>query len=281
MDKARIIEEISQVAHYLWEKGWAERNAGNISVNVTGILKLNRNLSLNLESEPLAVPRPALAGNIFIITPTGSRMRELNRNTMDQLCYIRVNDDGTGISHLDSTIFESLFPLSENSSGASGASLLQTSPKPLRPSSELPAHLAIHEMLLRKSPDMNTVIHTHATELIALTQIREFCSAEQINRLLWGMHPETAMFVPEGAGFVPYTLPGTQQIAEATVKELEKYPVVIWEKHGVFATGRSVTTAFDTIDILAKSARIYFMVKQSGHEPEGLSESEIEKIRRQ
>jgi len=29
------VEKVAEVAGYLWEKGWAERNGGNITVNVT------------------------------------------------------------------------------------------------------------------------------------------------------------------------------------------------------------------------------------------------------
>ena len=29
------IEQVAEVAGYLWQKGWAERNGGNIVVNVT------------------------------------------------------------------------------------------------------------------------------------------------------------------------------------------------------------------------------------------------------
>ena len=32
------IDRICEVAGYLWEKGWAERNGGNISVNITELL---------------------------------------------------------------------------------------------------------------------------------------------------------------------------------------------------------------------------------------------------
>lgn len=32
------IGRIAEVAGYLWTKGWAERNGGNISVNVTSLL---------------------------------------------------------------------------------------------------------------------------------------------------------------------------------------------------------------------------------------------------
>ena len=32
---AREVEKVAEVAGYLWQKGWAERNGGNITVNVT------------------------------------------------------------------------------------------------------------------------------------------------------------------------------------------------------------------------------------------------------
>ena len=32
------IDRIAEVAGYLWTKGWAERNGGNISVNVTHLM---------------------------------------------------------------------------------------------------------------------------------------------------------------------------------------------------------------------------------------------------
>ena len=32
---AAEVEKIAEVAGYLWQNGWAERNGGNITVNVT------------------------------------------------------------------------------------------------------------------------------------------------------------------------------------------------------------------------------------------------------
>ena len=32
---AQRVAEVAEVAGYLWQKGWAERNGGNITVNVT------------------------------------------------------------------------------------------------------------------------------------------------------------------------------------------------------------------------------------------------------
>ena len=39
-----LTEELSEVAGYLWERRWAERNAGNISVNITSFFP-GRNLT--------------------------------------------------------------------------------------------------------------------------------------------------------------------------------------------------------------------------------------------
>ena len=32
---AKEINKVAEVAGYLWQKGWAERNGGNITVNIT------------------------------------------------------------------------------------------------------------------------------------------------------------------------------------------------------------------------------------------------------
>ena len=32
---AKAVNDVAEVAGYLWQKGWAERNGGNITVNIT------------------------------------------------------------------------------------------------------------------------------------------------------------------------------------------------------------------------------------------------------
>ena len=34
----QVVDEIADVAGYMWERGWAERNAGNFTVDVTNLL---------------------------------------------------------------------------------------------------------------------------------------------------------------------------------------------------------------------------------------------------
>src|SRR5210317_1075911 len=249
-----IIMEVSEIAGYLWQRGWAERNAGNISVNISDLITSDYGKLDEFPYFELKTPYPALGSGYFFVSGTGKRMRDLARDPMGNALIIHLERDGTGY-HIISK---------------EKASVLN-----FKPTSELPTHLGIHNMISQRGSQEKVVIHTHANELVALTQIKEFCNQEKLNKLLWGMHPETIVFVPGGVGFVPYVTPGTEQIAEETLKVLEEYNVALWEKHGVFAIGESVFDTFDVIDILGKSARIYFLVKSSGHEPQGLSDEQL------
>ena len=92
------------------------------------------------------------------------------------------------------------------------------------------------------------------------------------------MIPETKAFCPLGLGIIPYTLPGSVELADATLKELDDYDVVLWEKHGVFAQGLDVMDAFDQIDVLSKSAKIYINARCMGFEPEGMSQEQMKEM---
>lgn len=247
--------EIASVAGWLWQRGWAERNAGNISVRCDEVsLKQSEPRGVH-QLLPLQKSFPGLGGQHFLVTATNTRMRDVAAAPRDNILLIKVNDNGTGYNIIS-----------------------PTADTPLRPTSELTSHLCIHDMMMRKRPAHRVVMHSHVTELIALTQIKDLCDGLILNRLLLGMHPEARVFVPAGAGFVPYLLPGTATIGEATVKALEDHDVAIWEKHGVFATGSTPQESFDIIDILAKSASIWFLCRSAGYDPEGLTESQLEEL---
>ena len=250
------IADISEVASYLWQKGWAERNAGNISVNINDFITNDiRNLADGGLFPYFSLPTPltTLGGHYFLLTGTGKRMRDIARDFEHNGLMIKVSDDGSGYFLIKAD------PSQEN----------------LLPTSELPSHLAIHHQLIKDGKRERTVVHTHPNELIALTHIPEFCNQQALNNLLWGMHPETMVVVPEGAGFVPYLLTGSQEIADATLVKFRNHQVVVWEKHGVFAIGKDVFEAFDLIDTIAKSANIYFQCRAAGFQPEGLTDDRL------
>ena len=98
-------------------------------------------------------------------------------------------------------------------------------------------------------------------------------------RMLWSMIPETKAFCPRGLGMVPYMLPSSVELAEATIRAIdEDYDVVMWEKHGVFAVDTDIMNAFDQVDVLNKAAQIYIAARGMGFEPEGMSEEQMQQL---
>ena len=181
-------------------------------------------------------------------------MRDLARWPMDNGSVIRILDDC--------------------------ASYVIIADNPVNPTSELPSHLTVHNHLIEKGSNYKATVHTHPIELVAMSHNREMLAKDVLTKILWSMIPETKAFCPLGLGIIPYTLPGSNELADATLKELDDYDVVLWEKHGVFAQGLDVMDAFDQIDVLCKSAKIYISAKCMGFTPEGMSDEQMAEMSR-
>ena len=90
------IGRIAEVAGYLWTKGWAERNGGNISVNVTELMSEEaKNLPALAPSRELVETVPCLGGHFFYVTGTGKRMRYVAQAPFENGSIIRISPDGT------------------------------------------------------------------------------------------------------------------------------------------------------------------------------------------
>jgi rhamnulose-1-phosphate aldolase len=255
MKTMRIMEEIARTASLVCEKGWAERNAGNLSIDITGSPDTGEILKTESSSGKVLKDRfPFLADASFLVTRAGCRMRDVAVDPRDHICILNMDEEGKGYRQF-----------------------FGTEPGP---TSELETHLHVHNTIREKGLPYRSLLHVHCTELIALTHIPELCSSDALSRVLWKMHPETVAFVPKGVGFIPFDLPGTTGLALATATSLENHVVTVWEKHGVFAMGETLGEAFDMIDILAKSARIYFMLKQAGYAADGLTDDQLIQLRK-
>ena len=76
----REVEKIAEVAGYLWQNGWAERNGGNITVNITAFIDDEvRAMPAISEVKPIGTTLPNLKGCYFYCKGTGKRMRDLAR----------------------------------------------------------------------------------------------------------------------------------------------------------------------------------------------------------
>ncbi len=247
------VNKVAEVAGYLWQKGWAERNGGNITVNITDLVDDEiRAMPAISEVKPLGTVLPHLKGGYFYCKGTNKRMRDLARWPMENGSVIRIMDDCAGYVII--------------------------ADRPVAPTSELPSHLSVHNRLIAKGSPYKASVHTHPVELVAMTHNSHFLEKDVASNLLWSMIPETKAFCPRGLGIIPYILPGSVDLAEATIRELEEYDVVMWEKHGAFAVDTDVMAAFDQIDVLNKSALIYLAAKGMGFEPDGMSPIQMKEM---
>jgi len=268
------IEQVAEVAGYLWQKGWAERNGGNIVINVTDQINMYgchsvTALPVRLPNSPAPFGRgnydspttpiaigttlPHLKGCYFFCKGTNRRMRDLARWPMDNGSIIRITDD---CAHYEII-----------------------ADKPVKPTSELPSHLSVHNYLIAKGSPYKASLHTHPIELVAMTHHRPFLEKDVLTKILWSMIPETRAFCPKGLGIVPYLLPSSVELGEATIKTIDEgYDVVMWEKHGVFAVDNDIMSAFDQVDVLNKAVQIYMSARNMGFEPEGMSEGQMKEL---
>ena len=252
----QILNALAETAQLIFDRGWAEGTAGNISINVTDLFKNAELTELVKFSRQIELPNlyPALTDKYFLITLANSRMRDLSNNPVQNITLIKIlSNQNKCVCYFNKQSY------AENR----------------KPSSELSTHLGIHNLSLKDGRSANVVIHTHATELIVLTHNPKFKNAEVINKLLWSMHPEVKVFIPRGLGFVPYTVPGSRAIAEKTIEAISNHDLVIWEKHGIFAIGNSLDQAIDTIEIACKAVKIYLSCLNAGFQPEGITEHDI------
>ncbi len=247
------IDRIAEVAGYLWTKGWAERNGGNISVNVTTLMsEPEKNLPALCPAIELKEPVKVLAGNLFYVTGTGKRMRYVAKEPFANGSIIRITPDGCRYEIV--------------------------AEQPVAPTSELPSHLLMHHFLVASGRNNKVVLHTHPTDLIGLTHCLPFLDSEKLTRTLWSMIPESRIIVPKGVGIVPYEIPGTIELAHATIRLLDKHDVVFWEKHGILAVGEDLIDCFDAIDTLSKSAQIYLSARMAGYEPVGMTDQQLDDL---
>lgn len=251
---AKQVAEVAEVAGYLWQKGWAERNGGNITINITDeVDDAIRTMPAISPVYKLDATFNHLKGAYFFCKGTNRRMRDLARWPMENGAVIRILPDC--------------------------ASYEIIADNPVKPTSELSSHLAMHNRNVQQANGYKAALHTHPIDLIAMTHNPEFLKKDKLTYLLWSMIPETRAFCPKGLGIIPYQMPSTMQLAEATVKELDDYDVVMWEKHGVCAVSTNIMEAFDMVDTLSKSAQIYLTAKSMGFEPEGTSAKDMEDLR--
>ena len=253
--QADFLNKMREIVNYMWEKGWDERNGGNVSYRLTEKEAKDYVDTENIKEKfELEEAIPGLAGEFFLVTGSGKYFMNVSKKPANNLGIIQIDQDGSGYS---------LHWGYENGG---------------QPTSELAAHLLSHQARMQVTDNQNRVVmHTHATNLIALTYVLELDS-KTFTRKLWEMSTECLVVFPEGVGILPWLVPGTEKIGEETAELMKKHPIVIWPFHGVFGTGKSLDEAFGLIDTAEKAADILVKVNSMGGANKGITDQEFKDL---
>lgn len=248
---------IGEAGRRLMQIGACEGAAGNISVHVGWETFAERYFPREDKIDlPIAVPE--LAGKLFIVTGSGRRLGEIADDPEANLCLIRISDGGT-------------------------TGVLMTSPRAIfeKPTSEFNTHLALHKQaIVRDNLNFHAIIHAQPLHLTYLSHITDYQDTVRLSRRILRWQPETIVNLPMGVAYLPFELPGSPELMQATIKAMDEgHRVVLWAKHGVMArSDMSVKRAADRIEYAETGAHYEWLDLSAGGKAGGLSEDELRRV---
>lgn len=251
-----LLDMIGQAGFHLAEIEASEGAAGYISVCVRWPIEI-RNYFPVVEAFELPQPMPELAGATLIVSGSGRRLRELHDEPTAHLACLVFNEDGES-----ARLYTSYHRRFE------------------RVTSEFNSHLAVHaDQITLTGTNFHAVIHAQPVHLTYLSHIPRYQDETYLNQHILRWQPETIVNLPEGVGFIPILVPGSQDLMTSNVDCLRTHRIVIWAKHGVMARSDvSVKRAADRVEYAEKAAKYEVLNLGVGEIGEGLSPDEIRAI---
>ncbi len=254
----QLVSEIGDVGRLLAEMKTSEGHAGNISVCLTGTMDPQ---PLFPESRPYEAPGtfPELAGKYFLVTGSGCRLRDISRQPTANLALLKLGPDG-----------------------CSGQLFMHPDRHFDRLTSEFNSHLRLHQREFQQpSVSFNAVVHAQPMYLTYLTHIEHYQDRQCLSDAVLRWQPELIVVFPIGFGFVPFRVPNSNDLMEATRDFGSSYPLIVWAKHGVVAISHeSVSGALDLIEYVETGAHYEYLNLLNHEAGDGLMQSEIQAIRR-
>jgi rhamnulose-1-phosphate aldolase len=215
---ATLLQRIAKVASVLHSQGWAEANAGNLSIRIGNLIK----------------PYLQTAGwdysaeEYYLVSRSGSRYRDITEYPETGLLLVKVSNG------------EEYFPADAI------------------PTSEWGCHKLIH------TNDLNCafpcLLHSHPTEVIALSQTPIYADETKLNKHLAFLLPELPLYLPKGIAITQYAKPGSRELAELSCKKFTDKQALIWQGHGLLCRAKSIDEALDLMEIVNKGAKLHFLL---------------------
>lgn len=251
-----LLEQIGQAGRRLSEIEASEGAAGNISVCLRQPPSLETRFP-NISLLTLPQPVPQLAGAVFIVSGSGCRLREILDDPGAHLACVQVNPDGL-------------------------TAQLHTAPQQgfVRVSSEFNSHLAVHyDHMTTSGIDFHAVIHAQPMRLTYLSHIPRYADFHYLNTHLLRWQPESIINLSDGIGFMPFRIPGSNEMMAGNLELLRRHQVVVWAKHGIMVrSSHSIKHAVDLVEYAETAAKYEYLNLCAGEPAEGLSAEQIRAI---
>ncbi len=236
---------MSSIAAQLASRGWAEANAGNISV----LLPPGSDEAVwqsEVATEDLPRPIPELAGRTFLITTAGSRFRKLISRQETDIVPVRISSDGMKVVR----------------SASDG-----------KPTSEFSTHVLVLAQAVSRGWNTAALVHTHSTHMLALSS--SDLPAEMLEDAVNRSHPEISLLMRRGVKFLDFMAPGTWELGVETAAAFRESDCVIWRKHGILGLGPDLDSACDAVEVVEKAALLLLMEKAAFGKFVGLKDRDL------
>lgn len=255
-DLAELLELMGEAGARLSEINASEGAAGNLSVFIGWPVEPRRTFPI-VETIQLPCPAPHLEGGSILMSGSGRRLREILSDPVDNLGFVTIEPGG-----LTGKLF--------------------TSPRKLyaRLSSEFNSHIAIHEdQAAATATNFHAVAHAQPRFLTYLSHVAQYRDELYLNRRLLRWQPELIVNLPEGIGLVPFQVPGSPALMQATVELLRKHSIAVWSKHGVVSRSDiSIKRTVDRIEYAEAAAHYEYLDLANHAQADGLTPDEIRAI---
>lgn len=213
-----LLQRIAKVASVLHSQGWAEANAGNLSIRIGKLIK----------PYLLSAGWDYTNDEFYLVSRSGSRYRDIEDHPELGLLLVKVSDS------------EAYFPADAV------------------PTSEWGCHKLIHA----GDPEgtFPCILHSHPTEVIALSQTAIYADETKLNKHLAFLLPELPLYLPKGVATTNYAKPGSRELAELSCKMFRDKQALIWQGHGLLCRAKSIDEALDLMEIVNKGAKLHFLL---------------------
>lgn len=133
------------------------------------------------------------------------------------------------------------------------------------PSSESGMHL----MVYRERPDVRAVVHAHPPFSTARAICRRPLTERYLAEMILGL---------EEVPVTEFAMPSTAEVPDSVRPFVRTHSAVLLANHGSLAWGPDLLSAFDRLEVVEQTAKVYFLVERMGGGTE-ISQERAETLR--